>query len=243
MSEIVPWTDPGGTPCCCITNCAEPIANSAYRDIELTLDEYVAFYAGGTLVTQITGSASLTYTPAIPASMSGSGSVSYTRTNTIFTSPSPLAEFRGPSCDKSTTDADTDYQPNCTSSITSNGTQETVRCFWGRGQGVSLKPYNNGATNAYGLQISVGNPHQFVVEGQYVAPSGSLIKMAAIVAVPTSMSAANDNATFDLILPSRTVAVPYRRGLTFSQVPNWGGTVSGTAQINSHVMTYSPSAP
>jgi hypothetical protein len=68
-SHIVPWTNPGGVPCCCED---EPVVFcpllgtgngnqfiNAYR-ISITSSEYAAFYAGGIMAVSFTGSASAT---------------------------------------------------------------------------------------------------------------------------------------------------------------------------------------
>lgn len=57
----VPWTTPGGTPCCCIAECPQQtIGYSTATRHTISADDYSSLYAGGTMRISYTGSASAT---------------------------------------------------------------------------------------------------------------------------------------------------------------------------------------
>lgn len=59
MSAIVPWTTPGGTPCCCAVQCLPNLSSFPQATIH-TIDAttYAALYAGGYVLASASGDAS-----------------------------------------------------------------------------------------------------------------------------------------------------------------------------------------
>lgn len=57
MSSIVPWTNPGGAPCCCIT--CGPFSNAISQGIEIEYEDFVSIYSGGTFTLEFEYQASI----------------------------------------------------------------------------------------------------------------------------------------------------------------------------------------
>lgn len=72
MSAIVPWTDPGGTPCCCAEDCfidlphpEEPYVENDYVSIDEAT--YVAIYAGGAWTANLSGTLEQFFVATFPS--------------------------------------------------------------------------------------------------------------------------------------------------------------------------------
>lgn len=61
MSAIVPWTYPGGPPCCCVTDCPTITTGvSTATRLTITADTFALLYAGGTMRLSFAGDVSAT---------------------------------------------------------------------------------------------------------------------------------------------------------------------------------------
>lgn len=84
MSSKVPWTYPGGPPCCCVTDCPTITTGvSTATRLAITADTFALLYAGGTMRLSFAGNVSATAVsifgnpPAWSCEAAGSWSAEY----------------------------------------------------------------------------------------------------------------------------------------------------------------------
>lgn len=224
MSLIVPWTEPGGTPCCCVT-CQRQTLTTAWREFELTQAEYAALYAGGIFRRVFSGSASLNYVAS--CSISGSGTL---QENTDYS-------LNG--CSLSTSGDESSRTEDITTSTTC-GTPLFGKSF-GTSATLGVRIFDDGEAYQYGAQISISSgQHNFAVS--YEQPLG-IISAIIFQNFSTTSGPSSDNASINFEILGRTISVPYRIG-TLQQAFNSGGSITDKSLlVSQHYFAFVPNAP
>ena len=243
MSAIIPWNDPGGAPCCCVSCNGLPSAPSSWREIQITANEFAQIYAGGSVLTEQTMSASASGGIDASRNLQISGTLSTSYNHPLANATGLLGIVRQQGCDKRGEQASRlSFAPSSTLTYTlapeflpvieTVNSWSSPEFFPGNiiriNEAISLAPYNApfiGSPFEYGLYVSRRTQSTLVGLVVFV---DELNRMSASASPTAAMSSSADNATFELVLPTRTVEIPIRvTGGTFSQ----------------HRVTYSPSAP
>jgi hypothetical protein len=236
-------TKEGKVSCnCCVSCNGLPAPPSAYREIEITASEFAQIYAGGTVVTEQSMGGSNTATLGTSRSISAGGSLVTKFEHTLVNTFNALGFFRQNGCDKRLGESNVVlFSPSGSYEYFLLPTDIPIL-----NEGLSWGSYEfiSGVPNSYESIVFApynkpffGNPFQY---GLYVnrASQGlmeaavSFINQSNVLSVQVNpnatMSSAQDNDVFELVLPTRTVEIPIRvAGGTFSE----------------HRVTYSPSAP
>lgn len=222
----VPWTDPGGTPCCCVANC--PDLGNGPTNVEfitatrftISQETYVSLYSGGTMEVSLSGSASGTAVSVFNANITCVASASF---NAVY-----QFAVAGNSCT---------FLSNSSNTTKISGTGSTSRPTYGHYleliNGVYRVFFNLGVFGAASqdcaeFDASI-NAQTRTINNGYVPPVGG-----AQDSVVTSTE-------LTVELPLQTITVPtttevFGSNLFFSFYTNVSGSVSAT-------YTWTPAAP
>jgi hypothetical protein len=218
-------TKDGKVSCeCCEANCSQPILTSNFREFELTALEYNALYAGGVLRRDFASSGSLTYVGST-CSISATGTLNETTDYTVggcslSSSGTEISSIRNVT--PSTTCGTAFYDSNISSSLL-----------------IEMQIFNNGNDYKYGAQIrfSSGQNNLSVI---YRLGAGLF---SAIIFQNSSTTASTDNATRNITILGRTIAVPYALGSLQGSSNRSGSFSTQSLSVTQDAITFAPSAP